>query len=64
MSDGHIQLPGTGHDISDTVDDSDISDADLLIPLGDAPVPVRGRPPRHRRHQAVDRPDRPAHWIR
>ena len=42
---GHIQLPGTGHDTSDTVDDSDISDADLLIPLGDAPVPVRGGQP-------------------
>ena len=42
---GHIQLPGTGHDTSDTVDDSDISDADLLIPLGDAPVPARGGQP-------------------
>jgi SRSO17 transposase len=42
---GHIQLPGTGHDTSGTVDDGDISDADLLIPLGDAPVPVRGGQP-------------------
>ena len=42
---GHIQLPGTGHDTSDTADDGDISDADLLIPLGDAPVPVRGGQP-------------------
>ena len=42
---GHIQLPGTGHETSDTVDDGDISDADLLIPLGDAPVPVRGGQP-------------------
>jgi hypothetical protein len=42
---GHIQLPGTGHDTGDTVDDGDISDADLLIPLGDAPVPVRGGQP-------------------
>jgi hypothetical protein len=42
---GHIQLPGTGHDTSDAVDDGDISDADLLIPLGDAPVPVRGGQP-------------------
>jgi hypothetical protein len=36
--------PDTGH----TVGNSDISDADVLIPLGDAPVPVRGgqlRPP-------------------
>ena len=42
---GHIQLPGTGHDTSDTTDDGDISDADLQIPLGDAPVPVRGGQP-------------------
>ena len=42
---GHIQLPATGHDTSDTADDSDISDTDLLIPLGDAPVPVRGGQP-------------------
>ena len=42
---GHIQLPGTGHDTSGTADDGDISDADLLIPLGDAPVPVRGGQP-------------------
>ena len=42
---GHIQLPGTGHHTSDTADDGNISDADLLIPLGDAPVPVRGGPP-------------------
>jgi hypothetical protein len=43
---GHIQVPGTGHDTSDTVDDGDISDADLLIPLGDAPIPVRSGQPR------------------
>ena len=42
---GHIQLPGAGHDTSDTVNDGDISDADLLVPLGDAPVPVRGGQP-------------------
>jgi hypothetical protein len=41
---GHIQLPGTGHDTG-VVDDGDSSDADLLIPLGDAPVPVRGGQP-------------------
>jgi hypothetical protein len=42
---GRIQLPGTGNDTSGTADDGDISDADLLIPLGDAPVPVRGGQP-------------------
>ena len=42
---GHIQLPGAGHDTSDTVDDPDISAADLLIPLSDAPVPARGGQP-------------------
>jgi hypothetical protein len=42
---GHIQLPGTGHDASSTVDDGDISGADLLIPLGDVPVPVRDGQP-------------------
>jgi SRSO17 transposase len=42
---GRIQLPGTGHDTSHTVGHSDVSDADLLIPLGDAPVPVRGGQP-------------------
>ena len=44
------------------------NDADLLIPLGDAPVPVRGGQPalpaRHRPHQAVDRRDRPARRSR
>lgn len=43
---GSTTLPGTvsgnGHDTSD---DSGISDADLQIPLGDAPVPVRGGQP-------------------
>jgi SRSO17 transposase len=42
---GRIQLRCTGHDTSHTAGDSDISDADLLIPLGDAPVPVRGGQP-------------------
>jgi SRSO17 transposase len=42
---GRIQLRGTCHDTSHTAGDSDISDADLLIPLGDAPVPVRGGQP-------------------
>jgi hypothetical protein len=42
---GRIQLPGTGHDTSATADHGHISDADLLIPLGDAPVPVRGGQP-------------------
>jgi hypothetical protein len=42
---GHIQLPGTGQDTSDTVDDGDISDADLLNPSANAPVPVRGGQP-------------------
>jgi len=42
---GRIQLRDTGHDTSHTADDSDITDADLLIPLGDAPVPVRGGQP-------------------
>ena len=42
---GRIQLRGTGPDTSHTADDSDISDADLLIPLGDVPVPVRGGQP-------------------
>ena len=42
---GRIQLRGTGHDTSHTARDSDISDADLLIPLGDAPVPVCGGQP-------------------
>ena len=45
---GHIQLPGavpgSGHDGSDTADDSNIS-ADLLIPVGDAPIPARGGQP-------------------
>ena len=42
---GRIQLPGTGNDTSGTADDGDISDADLLVPLGDAPVLVRGGQP-------------------
>jgi SRSO17 transposase len=44
-----ITLPGTisdtGYDTSDATHDSGISDADLQIPLGDAPVPVRGGQP-------------------
>jgi SRSO17 transposase len=46
---GSITLPASvtssGQDASDTADDAAISDADLLIPLGDAPVPVRGGQP-------------------
>ena len=42
---GRIQLPGAGHHTSHTAGDSDVSDADLLIPLGDAPVPVCGGQP-------------------
>jgi hypothetical protein len=44
-----ITLPGTisdtGYDTSDATHDSGSSDADLQIPLGDAPVPVRGGQP-------------------
>jgi SRSO17 transposase len=42
---GPIQLRSTGHDTSHTVGDREISDADMLIPLGDAPVPARGGQP-------------------
>jgi hypothetical protein len=46
---GSITLPASvtssGQDASDTADDAAIRDADLLIPLGDAPVPVRGGQP-------------------
>ena len=35
-------VTSSGQDASDTADDDAISDADLLIPLGDAPVPVCG----------------------
>ena len=46
---GDTRLPAAGtdgeHHSSGTTDDSDISDADLLIPLGDAPVPSRGDQP-------------------
>jgi hypothetical protein len=42
---GSIALPaapgGTGHDSGSTSSDDQISDADLQIPLGDAPVPAR-----------------------
>jgi hypothetical protein len=47
---GSITLPSAGshigHDTSATLDDGSISDADLQIPLGDAPVPARGGQPR------------------
>jgi SRSO17 transposase len=46
--DGSIDLPAAGlgddHD-ADTMASDDISDADLRIPLGDAPVPGRGGQP-------------------
>ena len=46
---GSITLPGTvsgsGQDTSATMDDAGISGSDLQIPLGDAPVPVRGGQP-------------------
>ena len=46
--DGSIDLPAAGlgddHD-ADTTAGDDISDADLQIPLGDAPVPGRGGQP-------------------
>ena len=45
-----IALPaacgGTGHDTAATPGDDQISDADLQIPLGGAPVPARGGQPR------------------
>ncbi len=46
---GAIELPAAGgqdaHDSSATINDGDITDADLQIPLGDAPVPARGGQP-------------------
>jgi hypothetical protein len=45
---GEIQLPATadgGRDSSTIMDDGNISDTDLQIPLGDAPVPVCGGQP-------------------
>jgi SRSO17 transposase len=46
---GEIQLPAiaaqAADDNSATIDDSNISGTDLQIPLGDAPVPVRGGQP-------------------
>jgi SRSO17 transposase len=46
---GSIVLPATvsqdAHDGSATMNDGDISNADLQIPLGDAPVPARGGQP-------------------
>lgn len=46
---GSITLPGavsdSADDTSDTTHDSGISDADLQIPLGDAPVPAQGGQP-------------------
>jgi SRSO17 transposase len=46
---GTITLPaghGEDHAGSPLADDSDVRDADLQIPLGDAPIPVRGGQPR------------------
>ncbi len=46
---GAIELPAAdgqdAHDSSATSNDGDITDADLQIPLGDAPVPTRGGQP-------------------
>src|SRR5260221_11594152 len=47
---GAIELPPAAggqdaHHSSATINDADITDADLQIPLGDAPVPARGGPP-------------------
>jgi SRSO17 transposase len=45
---GSITLPAAGHGddhAHSTPADSDVSDADLQIPLGDAPVPARGGQP-------------------
>jgi hypothetical protein len=46
---GSISLPGaasgSGHDTGATMDDAGISGSGLQIPLGDAPVPVRGGQP-------------------
>ena len=46
---GEIRLPATatraGYDSSTAIDDGDISGTDLQIPLGDAPLPVRGGQP-------------------
>jgi hypothetical protein len=41
---GSITLPAVSHgdDHASSIQDSDVSDADLQIPLGDAPVPDRG----------------------
>ncbi len=67
--DGSIDLPAAGlgddHD-ADTTAGDDISDADLQIPLGDAPVPAAAASPAqpHRTHQAVHRRDRPARHPR
>src|SRR5260221_10542212 len=46
---GAIELPPAAgqdaHHSSATINDADITDADLQIPLGDAPVPARGGQP-------------------
>ena len=42
---GRIPLPGAGPAYRGHGGDGDISDAELLIPLGDAPVPARGGQP-------------------
>ena len=40
-----IALPAVSQDASPVTDDAGIGDADLQIPLGDAPVPARGGQP-------------------
>jgi len=62
--DGSIDLPaadlGDDHD-ADTTAGDDISDADLQIPLGDAPVPAAAASPAqpHRTHQSCPSPRPP-----
>jgi hypothetical protein len=42
---GSIAFPAVSQDTSPATDDTCISDADLQVPLGDAPVPARGGQP-------------------
>jgi len=42
---GSIAFPAVSRDTSPATDDTRISDADLQVPLGDAPVPARGGQP-------------------